>query len=92
MAQQSDRNDIALLYYSGITSYRRLSELTSRSEATVYCMICKLKEGEALEHRIGAGRPKALGETDSRRLKQTLLWYPGMSAYQFLEALAAKGH
>ena len=91
MAQQSDRNDNAILYNSGIINYRRLSELTSRSEATVYCVICKLKDGETLEHRLGAGRPKAFGEIDSRRLTQTLRWHPKMSVHKFPEVLAANG-
>ena len=69
MAQFQRRTKIAVLYHAGIAPQDIWKRLPNVSKATVYRTIQKIKDGESINHRKGAGRPIKLSEEERARLR-----------------------
>ena len=69
MAQFQRRTEIAVLYHAGIAPQDIWKRLPNVSKATVYRTIQKMKDGESINHRKGAGRPMKLSEEERARLR-----------------------
>ena len=69
MAQFQRRTEIAVLYHAGIAPQDIWKRLPNVPKATVYRTIQKIKDGESINHRKGAGRPMKLSEEERARLR-----------------------